>query len=523
MNTNRFRVLFLVVFGFTIFFTDIQAQRVFVPSEEGILIELKEGGKNGKVALLATKPDYPNKMQTAVTLPFKIYIYSDMEVEEDEFFIDQIKQIGKSEGFMRVGAQKSQQNKKMKNSIRKIASNIYEINYPELEISNEDDINKAKNTGRILANLQKFVIGYEPNKKHKKEGKTDKLWYANISQNQYDVDDIGEWSTEQAIESVNQLMAEGKTTEQLFASIKPQQAIPQVVNGQQIQYVVVQNQPSIVPQENNQGIQNEEIKEIISDVDKNIPYRDISNENTFALIIANEDYNKVAPVNFALRDGKKINEYLKKTLGIEKDHIAYLENATLNDMRYEVNRLSKISDAYNGEASFIIYYIGHGIPDEKNGNGYLLPVDGYGNDVTTAYPLAELYSQLSNLEAKKIVLFTDACFSGANKSGEMLVAARGIAIRSNPNEARGHLIAFSACQGDETAYSYDEKGHGLLTYYFLKKLKETGGQTTLGELEEYIVDNVGKTAIVINGKTQTPSVSVSPKLQDIWRSQTFYE
>lgn len=264
-------------------------------------------------------------------------------------------------------------------------------------------------------------------------------------------------------------------------------------------------------------------KEINSEIDMNIPFNNIKNENTFALIIANEDYNKVAPVSFALRDGLKINEYLNNTLGIDKGHISLLENATLNDMRYELNRLKKISETYKGDASFIVYYIGHGIPDEKSGNGYLLPVDGYGNDVSTAYPLDELYSQLSNLNSKRTILVTDACFSGTNKTGDMLVAARGVAMRAKSHQAAGNLIAFSACQGDETAYSYDEKGHGLLTYFFLKKIQETEGKTTLGELEEYIVDNVGKTAIVINGKSQTPKVSVSPELKDVWRKQTLVE
>ena len=498
--------IFLLFIGILLLPNEVMSQRVFAPSEEGFLVELKEGGKPGK-GFLTIKPSYPKKMVNIVTEPFKLYIFSEDEIGPDEVYISQIYNGGNGDEFMRAGARKKVQTNFMKGALKKIFPNIYEI-------SSEKDPFSMDNQ----AATPKFVLGFDPNKKHQKEGKEKKFWYANISQLNYE--EVNEWPVEQAIESINQLVETGKTTEQLFASINPQQS--QIVNGQQIQYVVVQNQNTPVISENQQKQDNQK-EEIISDVDKNIPYRDIINDNTFALIIANEDYNKVAPVNFALRDGQKINEYLKKTLGIDKDHIAFLENATLNDMRYEVNRLTKISDAYNGEASFIIYYIGHGIPDEKNGNGYLLPVDGYGNDVTTAYPLEELYSQLSGLDAKKIVLFTDACFSGANKSGDMLVAARGIAIRSNPNEAKGHLIAFSACQGDETAYSYDEQGHGLFTYYFLKKLKDTGGQTTLGELEEYIVDNVGKTAIVINGKSQTPKVSVSPELQETWRDQTFFE
>lgn len=517
---SQFKFLCSLLFIF-ISFMEMKGQRVFAPSEEGFLIEIKEG--EVKKTLSAFKPQTSIQSDKIIPNPFKIYIYSENPIGEDEIYLRQIMTSTIEPKFYWEKDTKKYSVKGI--NLTKISSYIYEIVIDgEFEWDPEQiQLMKEGKSKLLFTNIPEFVIVYNPNKQSKKEGKQKKYWYAGLSEIKYNPRQIKEWSTEDALISVEQIIKNEEEPNRLFASIKPSEVIPQAVNEQQIQYVIVQNQVSNIPNENNQSNQNEEKKEIISDVDKNIPYRDINNENTFALIIANEDYNKVAPVNFALRDGQKINEYLKKTLGIGKDHIVYLENATLNDMRYEMNRLSKISDAYNGEASFIIYYIGHGIPDEKNGNGYLLPVDGYGNDVTTAYPLEELYSQLSGLDAKKIVLFTDACFSGANKSGDMLVAARGIAIRSTQNEAKGHLIAFSACQGDETAYSYNEQGHGLLTYYFLKKLKETGGQTTLGELEEYIVDNVGKTAIVINGKSQTPRVSVSPELRETWRDVTLFE
>lgn len=516
----------LLIFVLTILTTTIEsvAQRVFAPGEDGLLVELKEGDK-GKV-FLWSRAIYPRKMQDIVTFPLKIYVFSEEEIDPEELYIQQTTVIKQGDVFMRSGAIKTAQTKFMRQNLKKISPNIYEISFDGEAFAriDRDKISEAKIDGNKMAAGSTFVVGYDPNKKSKKSGKKPKFWYANISELPYDLEDVSKWSEEQAIESINQIMEIGKTTEQLFASIKPQQTF----QGQQVQYVVVQNTSNNVqqtkkPQINTDIQQPIKKDEIVSDVDKNIPYREINNENTFALIIANEDYSKVMPVNFAKRDGQKINDYLKRTLGVEKDHIAFIENATLNEMRYEINRLSKISDAYNGEASFIIYYIGHGIPDEKNGNGYLLPIDGYGNDVSTAYPLNEFYSQLSRLDARKVILFTDACFSGAGKDGNMLVAARGIAIKSNPNEASGNLIAFSACQGDETAYSYNEKGHGLLTYFFLKKLQESAGKVTLGELEEYIVDNVGKTAIVINGKSQTPSVSVSPTLQASWREQTLCE
>ena len=68
---------------------------------------------------------------------------------------------------------------------------------------------------------------------------------------------------------------------------------------------------------------------------------------------------------------------------------------------------------------------------------------------------------------------------------------------------------FSATQGDETAFPYDEKGHGLFTYFLLKKLQETGGDVDYQDLATYLKKEVSRHAIVVNNKPQTPSVSTS--------------
>ena len=68
----------------------------------------------------------------------------------------------------------------------------------------------------------------------------------------------------------------------------------------------------------------------------------------------------------------------------------------------------------------------------------------------------------------------------------MLATARGVAIKPKASTPGGNVIVFSAATGDETAYPYDEKGHGLFTYFLLKKLQENKGNVTLGELSAYL-------------------------------------
>lgn len=100
----------------------------------------------------------------------------------------------------------------------------------------------------------------------------------------------------------------------------------------------------------------------------------------------------------------------------------------------------------------------------------------------------------------------------------MLASARGVAIKAKPQAPKGKMVVFSAAQGDETAYPFKEKEHGLFTYYLLKKLKETKGNITYEELGNYLSDQVSRKSIVANGKSQTPTVISSTSMGDSWKN-----
>lgn len=259
-----------------------------------------------------------------------------------------------------------------------------------------------------------------------------------------------------------------------------------------------------------------------SDIDINIPSSGIVAENTFALVIANEDYTRVAPVPYAKNDGRVFKQYLHKTFGLDEKSVIYLENATFNDMKFALNRISEICNAFSGDASLIVYYSGHGIPNESTGEGYLLPVDGYGTDPSTALSISDLYKTISNLPIKKATMFMDACFSGAKRDGSMLVAARGVAIKAKAEAPKGKLLVLSAATDDQTAYPYEEKKHGLMTYFLLKKIQATKGKIKAGELFNFVETSVKRTSIVENGKLQTPVSAVSPLLSKNWKDMQLW-
>lgn len=271
--------------------------------------------------------------------------------------------------------------------------------------------------------------------------------------------------------------------------------------------------PSLAANDNKNNVS----LQIISDIDEKIPENPITGAPTFAVIIANENYMDVEGVPFASHDGETFKKYCEKTLGIPQNNIKFVKDATFNNMKRELNWLSQVMDVYQGEAKIILYYAGHGIPNEGNGSAFLLPVDGVGNDISTGYSLDKLYADLSSKPAKNVIVLLDACFSGAKRDGGMLASARGVAIKAKQNSPKGNMVVLSAAQGDETAYPYKEKGHGMFTYYLLKKLQETKGDITFGELADYVTSEVKKQSIVINGKMQTPLASPSSVAID-WRN-----
>ena len=259
-----------------------------------------------------------------------------------------------------------------------------------------------------------------------------------------------------------------------------------------------------------------ERKSLTSKVDENIPISNKKSTNTFAVIIANENYQSVASVPFALNDGNIFREYCLKTLGIPEKHVKYVPNATGNQIKAQVTWLQNICEVFE-DAQIIFYYAGHGIPDESSRTAYLLPVDGLGTDVTTGYKLDDLYAVLGNIPAKNVTVFMDACFSGSKRDNGMLASARGVAIKARSGMPQGNMVVFSAAQGDETAYPNNDEKHGMFTYYLLKKLQETEGNVTLQELGDYITRNVSQQSILLNGKSQTPCVIPSATLDASWR------
>lgn len=260
-----------------------------------------------------------------------------------------------------------------------------------------------------------------------------------------------------------------------------------------------------------------------SDVDKDIPETGKKNANTFAFIVANENYKNVANVASALHDGQTFSEYCEKTLGIPKAQIVFLTDATSGDFWSEFENLKGRIANRAEDIDVILYYSGHGLPDDNTKEAYLMPVDAQPQHSRTMIKLQEVYDGLGKLPNASVYAFMDACFSGSSReSGQKdtpVVAARGVALKHKDVDPAGNVFVLSAADAQQTAFPYEDKDHGMFTYWLLKKLQESKGGATLEEISKFVKEKVAATSQEINRREQTPTSKATGKLSATWKSK----
>ncbi len=254
----------------------------------------------------------------------------------------------------------------------------------------------------------------------------------------------------------------------------------------------------------------------VSDIDLGLPKAKDEASRTFAIIIANENYTRFDSVPFALNDGRSFKRYCEEVLGLPEGNIEYFENATQGAMTDVVDLVGKYSrlKRNEGKAQIIVYYAGHGVP------GYLLPTDANPQNLATCFDLSKFYKDLGTLPVKQVCVFLDACFSGKNRNNKQMTQnVRGIKFTNHEEKPQdGNMIVFSAARSNQTAHSFNKQHHGLFSYYLMKKLQETGGDVTFGELSDYIFENVEADALIYLNSDQHPQTSPSLRQESTWRN-----
>ena len=256
---------------------------------------------------------------------------------------------------------------------------------------------------------------------------------------------------------------------------------------------------------------------LTSDVDRNIPEVTEKNSNKIAIIIGNENYtgmfNSEINVEYARRDAEVFRNYAIAALGVEEKNAILLTDATAGIMRSEIERIVELTKRMGPQTELIFFYAGHGFPDEQTQTAYLIPVDVRATNLSSAIRLSDIYQKFAESGAGRVTVLLDACFSGGGRN-QGLLAARAVRIKPKEEDVRGNMIVFAASQGEQSALPYHDQKHGMFTYFLLKKLQDSKGVVTYGELDDYLRKQVSIESLRVNSKPQDPAVNVSPSMLD---------
>jgi hypothetical protein len=239
-----------------------------------------------------------------------------------------------------------------------------------------------------------------------------------------------------------------------------------------------------------------------------------SNQQAYALVIGIEEYRQNLPhADYANHDAAIVASYLVKTMGYPEENVVIL----LNDRASYVDLVKYIekwlpNNVENGSSVFI-YFSGHGAPNPKTGDAYLVPYDGDPSFIDqTGYSLKRMYDALGRLQAKEIIVALDSCFSGAGGRSVIAKGARPLVMNlQNDPVLSTNMTVLSASAGDQISSTYDEKGHGLFTYFMLKGIKNEDvvnpdGSIRMDDLFGYIKPQVERISRKQYNNEQTPQL-----------------
>ncbi len=238
------------------------------------------------------------------------------------------------------------------------------------------------------------------------------------------------------------------------------------------------------------------------------------NASRFALVIGVENYAELPPAEFAERDAEAVRAHLT-ALGYPDRNVVVLTSSQAARSSVVKYVESWLPEHLTADSRLFVYFSGHGAPDPKTGEAYLMPWDGdaeYLRD--TGYPIKRLYEKLNALPAREIVVVLDSCFSGAGGRSVLVAGARPLITKVDAGRDRtGRLVVFAASGPDEITGALPAQGHGLFTYYFLKGLNGEAAATADGVTVQALFDDLSpnvQDAARRDNRDQTPQLIVPP-------------
>jgi hypothetical protein len=233
------------------------------------------------------------------------------------------------------------------------------------------------------------------------------------------------------------------------------------------------------------------------------------------------DNRQIPALRYAVPDAEAIYQTLIGPAGFKKEHVLLLTDTserkpTLRNIKWALGNFLARSAGKND--TVLVFFAGHGAPEldqrglERDGlSKYLVPIDADPDDLfSTALPMDDIQTIFGRIEAERVVIFLDACYSGA--AGGRTFASNKTRTRDisvdegfldRLTRSKGRVIV-TASRASEVSIELQELGHGIFTYYLVEGLKGAAdlnrdGIVSLQELYEYLERQVSRKARSVGG------------------------
>ncbi len=226
----------------------------------------------------------------------------------------------------------------------------------------------------------------------------------------------------------------------------------------------------------------------------------------------NEYRNPALNLNYGVPDANGIRDFFKAQPRKIFDEVKFYSLENREATRANIEEMLTSLTETKPDDVVIIYYAGHGETVEKD--WYLIPADliyPEREDAIRAKGIKsdELQKWVGNITANKVVMFMDAC-----KSGAALKAFRGFgerkALAKLARSSGVHIVAAAA--KDQFATELKQLGHGAFTYALLDGLKGEADYAkdsvvNIRELTTYIENRLPDLSEEVAGRPQFPVIN----------------
>ena len=240
----------------------------------------------------------------------------------------------------------------------------------------------------------------------------------------------------------------------------------------------------------------------------------ISNKK-WLFVVGISKYDYTDNIAFATRSAKLFTKVMQKKLGISKRHTYLLLDDKATTARI-LNSLKLMLKEVKPGDTIYFYYNGHGIPNpQQNNEPYILPSDQIPDFVVEnkQLMLKNIYKELSNSKASKIVAFIDSCFSGSTDGKSVIkgvAATRLVPKKITFNKKK--MVVITAGREKQYSNMYPQKGERLFTYYLMKSILK--GRKDIKTLYNEVYLNVKDTSEKFGPlKVQEPTISGNENLK----------